>query len=80
MTEKKPLEPVSDLLTKMILQSPFHMFIDKKTALIEFTSRRSGRLALQPIHYLKKDNVIQSLCEKGEDCSAVGKPDIAIRE
>ena len=67
MTEKKPLEPISDLLTKMILQSPFHMLIDKKTALIEFTSRRSGRFARQPIHYLRKDNIIQALCDEGKD-------------
>ena len=67
MAEKKPLEPISDLLTKMILQSPFHMFIDKKTALIEFTSRRSGRFARQSIHYLRKDNIIQAFCEKGKD-------------
>ena len=67
MAEKKLLEPISDLLTKIILQSPFHIFIDKKTALIEFTSRRSGRFELQPIHYLRKDNIIQALCEKGKD-------------
>ena len=67
MAEKKPLEPISNLLTKMILQSPFHILIDKKMALIEFTSRRSGRSARQPIHYFRRDNIIQSLCEKGKD-------------
>ena len=67
MAEKKPFEPISDLLIKMILQSPFHMFIGKKTALIEFTSRRSGRFTRQPINYLRKDNIIQAFCEKGKD-------------
>ena len=67
MVEKKPFEPISDLLTKMILQSPFHMFIGKRTALIEFTSRQSGRFACQPIQYLRRDNIIQALCEKGKD-------------
>ena len=67
MAEKKPFEPISDLLIKMILQSPFHMFIGKKTTLIEFTSRRSGRFTRQPINYLRKDNIIQAFCEKGKD-------------
>lgn len=67
MAEKKPLEPISDLLTKIILKSPFHIFIDKKTTLIEFTSRRSGRFVCQPIHYLRRDNIIQALCDKGKE-------------
>lgn len=67
MAEKKPIEPISDLLTKIILQSPFYMFMGKKTALIEFTSRQSGRFACQPIHYLQRDKIIQALCEKGKD-------------
>jgi len=67
MVEKKPLKPISDYLVRMILKSPFHMFIGNKTALIEFTSRQSGRVACQPIRYLRKDNVIQALCEKGKD-------------
>lgn len=67
MVEKKPLKPISDYLARMILQSPFHMLIGGKTALIEFTSRQSGRVACQPIRYLRKDNVVQALCEKGKD-------------
>ena len=67
MVEKKPLKPISDYIVRMILKSPFHMFIGNKTALIEFTSRQSGRVACQPIRYLRKDNVIQALCEKGKD-------------
>jgi len=67
MVEKKPLKPISDYIVRMILKSPFHMFIGNKTALIEFTSRQSGRVAYQPIRYLRKDNVIQALCEKGKD-------------
>jgi hypothetical protein len=65
MVEKKPLKPISDYLARMILQSPFHMLIGGKTALIEFTSRQSGRVACQPIRYLRKDNVVQALCEGG---------------
>ena len=43
------------------------MFIGRRTALIEFTSRRSGRFACQPIHYVRRENIIQALCEKGKD-------------
>jgi len=67
MVEKKPLKPISDYIVRTILKSPFHMFIGNKTALIEFTSRQSGRVACQPIRYLRKDNVIRALCEKGKD-------------
>ena len=67
MVEKKPLKPISDYLARMILQSPFHMLIGEKTALIEFTSRQSGRVACQSIRYLRKGNIIQALCERGKD-------------
>ena len=43
------------------------MFIGKKTELIEFTSRQSGRYVCQPIRYPRGDNLIQALCEKGKD-------------
>jgi len=67
MVEKKPLKPISDYLVRMILQSPFHKLIGEKTALIEFTSRQSGRVACQPIRYFRKGNIIQALCERGKD-------------
>ena len=67
MVEKKPLKPISDYLARMILQSPFHMLIGEKTALIEFTSRQSGRIACQTIRYLRKGNYIQALCKRGKD-------------
>ncbi len=67
MAKKKSFEQISDLFTKMILHSPFHMFIGKKTALIEFILRQSGRFACQPIHYLRRDNIIRAFCEKGKD-------------
>jgi len=66
MGEKKPLKPISDYIVRMILQSPFHKLIGEKTALIEFTSRQSGRVACQPIRYLRKDTIIQALCGKGK--------------
>ncbi len=67
MVEKKSLRLISDFLTKMILESLFHMFIGKKTALIEFASRQSGRYVCQPIRYPRRDKHIQALCEKGKD-------------
>ena len=67
MVERKPLKPISDYLARMILQSPFYMLMGEKTALIEFTSRQSGRVACQPIHYIRKGNIIQALCERGKE-------------
>jgi len=67
MAEKKPFEPITNLITKTILQSSFHIFIGKKTALIEFTSRQSGRFVRQPIHYFREDKIIHAFCEKGKD-------------